>query len=234
VVVLSGSPLDFSVMGLHAMALMGAISFESFNDRPAAASRPYDEAREGFVPSHGAGTLILEELGHARARGARIYAEVLGCSALSDGSHLPAPSPEGQTRTLERLFRRTGVAPSEVDFICAHATSTPQGDISELTAIKNVFGSHALDHDRLKVNAPKSMLGHTCWSAPVVETIAGLLQMRGGKLHPSINIDELDEAVDVDVCANVAVEHRVDLMLKNSFGFGGINCCALYRRWEER
>ncbi|MCA9686687.1 MAG: beta-ketoacyl-[acyl-carrier-protein] synthase family protein, partial [Myxococcales bacterium] len=138
-----GPVLDFSQMGPHAMALMGAITFESFNDTPQAASRPYDTKREGFVPSHGAACLVLEELGHALARGARIYGEVLGCTSTSDGSHLPAPSTEGQARTVERLLRRCGIKPEEVDFVCAHATSTPLGDRSEINALKQVFGDHA-------------------------------------------------------------------------------------------
>ena len=224
-----GAVLDFSQMGVHAMALLGAISFQSFNDTPELASRPYDTRREGFVPSHGAGALVLEELGHALRRGAPIYAEVLGCTSTSDGCHLPSPSTEGQARTLARLLRRANVRPEDVDFICAHATSTPLGDLSELNAIRKVFGDHA---KRLKINAPKSMLGHTCWSAPAVETVAALLQMRGRKLHPSINIDQLDPEVDVDVCANKAVDHEINLMVKNSFGFGGLNCCALYRRFD--
>jgi 3-oxoacyl-(acyl-carrier-protein) synthase len=224
-----GPVLDFSQMGVHAMALLGAITYESYNDTPEKASRPYDKAREGFVPSHGAGVLVLEELGHALRRGARIYAEVLGCTATSDGCHLPSPSTDGQARTLERLLRRCEVRPDEIDFICAHATSTPLGDLSELNAIRRVFGDHA---KKLKINAPKSMLGHTCWSAPAVETVAALLQMQGKKLHPSINIDELDPEVDLDVCANVAVDHEIQLMVKNSFGFGGLNCCALYRRFD--
>lgn len=224
-----GAVLDFSQMGVHAMALLGAISFQSFNDTPELASRPYDAKREGFVPSHGAGALVLEELGHAQRRGARIYAEVLGCTSTSDGCHLPSPSTEGQARTLERLLRRAQVRPDQIDFVSAHATSTPLGDLSELNAIRRVFGDHA---PRLKVNAPKSMLGHTCWSAPAVETVAAMLQMRGRKLHPSINIDELDPEVDIDVCANQAVDHEINLMVKNSFGFGGLNCCALFRRWD--
>jgi 3-oxoacyl-(acyl-carrier-protein) synthase len=224
-----GPVLDFSQMGVHAMALLGAITYESYNDTPEKASRPYDKAREGFVPSHGAGVLVLEELGHALRRGARIYAEVLGCTATSDGCHLPSPSTDGQARTLERLLRRCEVRPDEIDFICAHATSTPLGDLSELNAIRRVFGDHA---KKLKINAPKSVLGHTCWSAPAVETVAALLQMQGKKLHPSINIDELDPEVDLDVCANVAVDHEIQLMVKNSFGFGGLNCCALYRRFD--
>jgi 3-oxoacyl-(acyl-carrier-protein) synthase len=228
-VMLVGSVLEFSPMGVHAMGLMGAITIHSYNDTPAIASRPYDTKREGFVPSHGAGALVLEDLDSALARGAHIYAEVLGCTATSDGSHLPAPSTDGQARTITRLLGRAGIKPEQVDFVCAHATSTPLGDISEATAIKRVFGDHA---KRLKVNAPKSMLGHTCWSAPVVETIAGLLQMKYGKLHPSINIDEIDPEIGLFVCPNEAVEHRIEIMLKNSFGFGGINCCSLYKRFD--
>lgn len=225
-----GPVLDFSPLDVQAMALLGAITIETFDDEPAMASRPYDLRRDGFVPSHGAGALILEELESARSRGARIYAEVLGCTTASDACHLPSPSTDGQARTIARLLDRCSVAPEEVDFVSAHATSTPQGDVSEINAIKRVFGDHA---SRLRINAPKSMLGHTCWSAPVVETVAALLQMRGGVLHPSINIEQLDPAIDLDVCANEPVEHRSNVILKNSFGFGGINCCALYRRLDE-
>lgn len=225
-----GPVLDFSQMGPHAMALMGAITFTSFNDRPTEASRPYDLHREGFVPSHGAACLVLEELGHALERGARIYGEVLGCTSTSDGSHLPSPSTEGQARTVTRLLKRCGVTPEQVDYVCAHATSTPLGDLSEVNALRQVFGDHAR---KLKINAPKSMLGHTCWSAPAVETVAGLLQMKHGRLHPSINIEELDPAVgDLDVCANAPVDHQIEIMLKNSFGFGGLNCCSLFRRFD--
>jgi 3-oxoacyl-(acyl-carrier-protein) synthase len=225
-----GPVLDFSQMGPHAMAIMGAITFQSFNDTPELASRPYDTRREGFVPSHGAACLVLEELGHALERGARIYAEVLGCTSTSDGSHLPAPSTEGQARTVERLLRRCGIKPEQVDYVSAHATSTPLGDLSEIKALKAVFGEHAY---KLKINAPKSMLGHTCWSAPAVETVGALLQMKHGKLHPSINIESLDPAIDLDVCANVAVDHQIEIMLKHSFGFGGLNCCSLFRRFDK-
>ncbi len=224
-----GPVLDFSPLDVQAMALLGAITIETFDDDPAAASRPYDLRRDGFVPSHGAGALMLEELDAALERGARIYAEVLGCTSTSDACHLPSPSTDGQARTIVRLLDRCGVRPEEVDFICAHATSTPQGDLSEINAIKRVFGDHAR---RLKINAPKSMLGHTCWSAPAVETVAALLQMQRGTLHPSINVERIDPDVDLDVCANEPVDHEVQVCLKNSFGFGGINCCALYRRFD--
>jgi 3-oxoacyl-(acyl-carrier-protein) synthase len=229
VAIVTGAALEFAPMDLHAMAMMGAISFQSFNEAPHRASRPYDRAREGFVPSHGAATLVLERLDHALARKARIHAELLHVTALADACHLPQPSVDGQTRTMTRLLQRAGVAPEEVDFVSAHATSTPLGDATEIASIKQVFGKHA---HKLKVNAPKSMLGHTCWSAPAVETVAAILQMNRGWLHPSVNIDDLDPEIDLDVCANHPAKHDVRVFMKNSFGFGGINCCALYRRWE--
>lgn len=229
VAVVVGAMLDYSELGLQGMAILGAIAIESFNDDPSRASRPYDRRREGFVPCHGAGALVLESLAHARRRGARIYAELLGAVATNDGCHLPSPSTEGQARTMRRLLEVTGTAPEEVGFVSAHATSTPVGDISELRAISQAFGDHA---GRLRINAPKSMLGHCCWSAPAVETIAGILQLQGRRLHGSINIDELDDAVELDVCADGPVEYDGPLMMKNSFGFGGINCSTLIRRWE--
>ncbi len=224
-----GAVLEFAPVDVHAMAIMGAIAYQSFNDTPAQASRPYDVRREGFVPSHGGATLVLEELEAAKRRGAHIYAEVLGCAANSDGNHLPQPSQEGQVRVMGRLLEECGVRPQEVDYINAHATSTPLGDLTELRSIKDVFGAHART---LKINAPKSMLGHTCWSAPTVEAVAALLQMRAGRLHASINIDELDPEVDLDVCRDGPVDHDVRIILKNSFGFGGINAVSLWRRYD--
>jgi len=229
VMLVTGAPLDFSPVDLQAMAILGAIGYQSFNDAPKRASRPYDMAREGFIPSHGSAVLVIEELQHALDRGAHIYAEVLGVATASDGCHLPSPSQEGQTRTMKKLLKQCRVKPEEVDYINAHATSTPLGDRTEIESIKEVFGDHAY---KLKVNATKSMLGHTCWAAPAVETVAALLQMNRGTLHPSINIDDLDPAIDLDVCANVAVEHEVNCFMKNSFGFGGINCCSLYKKFD--
>jgi 3-oxoacyl-(acyl-carrier-protein) synthase len=229
VALVAGAALEFSPMGLQAMVLIDAITYHSFNDEPERASRPYDVRREGFVPSHGVGCLVLEREDRARARGARVYAEVLACEAASDGSHLPAPSREGQAATLRKTMRAAGIAPEEVQFVCAHATSTPQGDLSELAAIKEAFGAHA---GKLRINAPKSMLGHTCWAAPATETVAAILQMSNGRLHPSVNIDELDPAVDLDVCASGPVDLDVEVFVKNSFGFGGINCCSAFRRYD--
>jgi 3-oxoacyl-(acyl-carrier-protein) synthase len=172
----------------------------------------------------------VESLAHARRRGARVHAEVLGVECNADGSHLPQPSEEGQSRLMARLLERCRLQPEEIDYVNAHATSTPLGDVTEIRSIKNVFGDHAR---RLKLNATKSMLGHTCWAAPVVETVAAVLQMNAGRLHPSINIDDLDPEVDLDVCRGAAVPHEVRHLMKNSFGFGGINSVSILKRYDE-
>ncbi len=224
-----GSALDMAPMDLHAMAILGAISYQSFNDAPYAASRPFDTRREGFVPAHGGAVLVVESLESAMRRGARIHAEVLGSEANADANHLPQPSAEGQTRVMTRLLKRTGVAPEDIDYVSAHATSTPLGDLTELRSIKAVFGKHAT---KLKINATKSMLGHTCWAAATVESVAAILQMNCGKLHPSINVDNLDPEIDLDVCLARPVEKDVRIFMKNSFGFGGINAVSLFKRWE--
>ncbi len=225
-----GAVFDLSPVDLHAMALMGAISFESFNDTPTAASRPFDVRREGFIPAHGGGVLVLESLESARRRGARVHAELLSAAAGSDGCHLPQPSQEGQARVMRQALTQARLRPEQIDFISAHATSTMLGDLTEIRSIKEVFGPHAY---RLKLNAPKSMLGHTCWSAPVVESVAAILQMNAGMLHPSINIDELDPEVDLDVCRGASVAHPVRYLMKNSFGFGGINAVSIFARSER-
>lgn len=223
-----GPVLNFSPLDLHGMAIMGAISYESFNETPELASRPYDIKREGFVPSHGAAALVIEDLDHALSRGAKIYAEILGVESSADGSHLPQPSREGQTRLMERLLKNCQVKSEEIDYINAHATSTPLGDLTEIRSLKDFFGPHAY---KLKLNAPKSMLGHTCWSAAVVETVAAIIQMNTGYLHPSINIDQLDPEVDLEVCRNNKVKHEINLMMKNSFGFGGLNSISLIKKY---
>lgn len=221
--------LDFSPLDLQGMCIMGAITYKSFNEEPSRASRPYDKDREGFVPSHGSACLIVEDLEHALARGAKIYAEILGVESSSDGCHLPQPSRIGQARLMKRLLKNAGVKPEEVDYINVHATSTPLGDLTELRSIKDVFGNHC---KTLKINAPKSLLGHTCWSAATVETVAAILQMNRNELHPSINIDNLDPEVDIDVCRGERKKHNIDIFLKNSFGFGGLNAISLIKKYK--
>jgi 3-oxoacyl-(acyl-carrier-protein) synthase len=225
-----GPPLDYSPVSLQALALIGAISIDQFNEQPERASRPFDRRREGFVPAHGVGVLVVENAVHARSRNAEIYADVLGVSSVSNASHLPTASANGAARAMKAVLEATFTPASEVDYISAHATSTPQGDLAEIEAIKAVFGDHAY---RLKINAAKSMLGHCCWSSAAIETIAAILQMRGGVLHPTRNVDEPDPLIDLDVCADGPIRHDVRVFMKNAFGFGGINTAALFQRHED-
>jgi 3-oxoacyl-(acyl-carrier-protein) synthase len=222
-----GAVFDASPIELHSLAMMGAISAAGFKDEPAKASRPFDIAREGFVPSHGGAAMVLEDWDHAVGRGARIHGELLGVEVSSAASRLPKPSEEHEARVIGRVLRNTGIEPRKIDFVSAHATSTRLGDMTEIRALHRVFGDHAKS---LKINAPKSMLGHTCWSSAVVETVAAVLQMAAGRLHPSINIDHIEPGIDMDVCANRTVEHQVHYLLKNSFGMGGINTASIIRR----
>jgi 3-oxoacyl-(acyl-carrier-protein) synthase len=227
-----GGLLDYSEVGYQALILVSAIAYKSFNDNPEASSRAYDTKREGFVPSHGSGIFVIEELEHAKKRGAHIYAEILAVENNSDGNHLSNPSVEGQSRLINKVLRKAEVKPEQIDYVNCHATSTPMGDRIEISSIQNVFGEHA---KKLKVNATKSMIGHTGWTSHSVELIAAIMQMNNSTLHPSINIDELDPeiaATGIDVCANKKVEnYNVDYILKNSFGFGGINCCSVVKKW---
>lgn len=226
-----GGCLDYSPLGYQSLIMIGAISYVSFNDSPEKASRPYDTAREGFVPSHGSGMLIVENLEHAQKRGAKIHAEILAVETSNDANHLSNPSVEGQKNLMTRTLNKAGLKPQDIDYINAHATSTPLGDIVEIESIKEVFGNHA---NKLKINATKSLIGHTGWTAHSVELIAAILQMQNSCLHPSINIDNLDPEVDLDVCANKKLEnYPIKHILKNSFGFGGINCCSIVKKWED-
>lgn len=229
--IVGGGCLDYSAVGYQALILVSAISYASFNDEPEKSSRPYDLRREGFVPSHGSGMLILEDLENAKKRGAKIYAEVLAVESNNDGNHLSNPSIEGQTKLIKRVLDKAGIKPEQIDYVNAHATSTPMGDKVEIQSIKSAFGEHA---KKLKINATKSMIGHTGWTAHTVELIAAIMQMQNSCLHPSINIDDLDPEIDLDVCANKKIDnYEINYFLKNSFGFGGLNCCSVVKKWEE-
>ncbi len=227
VALVAGGPMHYSPLDLHAMAMLGAISYRSFNDAPVRASRPFDVRREGFVPAHGAAALVLEPLSRALRRGARVYARLLSVSAGSDANASMEPSTDGQAATITRALAEAGVAPGQIDYVNAHATSTPDGDRSEALALERVFGS-ALG--RIKVNATKSMIGHTVWSSALVETVATVLQMGVGRLHPTINVETLDDSVRFDVCRDGPVEWPVRLELKTAFGFGGINSASVLGR----
>jgi len=201
------------------------------NDDPEAASRPFDGARDGFVPGEGCGVLVLEELEHARARGVEILAEIIGYGATADASHitLPAPGGVGAVGAARRALAKAGLQPTDIAHVNAHATSTPEGDRSELQAIRTTFGDHA---PTLSITANKSMVGHTLGAAGAIEAIATIQTMREGCVPPTINLHDPDPAADgLNLTPNVAQRHDVPIALSNSFGFGGQNTALIFRRW---
>jgi 3-oxoacyl-[acyl-carrier-protein] synthase II len=202
------------------------------NDDPAAASRPFDRGRDGFVMGEGAGVLVLEALDHAEARGAEPLAELVGYGATADASHitLPAPGGIGAVRAARRALEKAGLPPEAVDHVNAHATSTPEGDPAELQAIWTIFGDHA---PKVAVTANKSMLGHTLGAAGAIEAIATICTLRTGIVPPTLNLEDPDEAgAGLDLVAGRAVERPVRVAISNSFGFGGQNTALVFRRWE--
>ena len=212
----------------HSLAILGALSLDKFDDEPEKASRPFDADRNGFVPATGAAALVLEELDHAMKRRVRIYAEVMGVGINSNGSRNPAPMEDLMAEVMERALSEAGVDKSEIDYLSAHATSTQLGDIAEVRAIRRVFGDRAGD---LRVNALKSMLGHQLSSSALVEIVASVLQMRNGVLYPTLNIERLDPEINFDVCANQSVQRRTRCLMKNAFGFGGVNTACVLRQY---
>jgi 3-oxoacyl-(acyl-carrier-protein) synthase len=226
----TGAPIELEPVGLHSWAMLDAISTRSFNDAPERASRPFDSLREGFVPSEGAGAFILETLVSARARGAHIHAELLGASASSDASRLTRPDRDGQCRAMCSALDDAGISPDDVDYINAHATSTPLGDAVEVAAIKASLGSRA---HRIPVNSTKSMVGHCLSAAGVVELVATIMQMSHGVVHPTINQERPDPSLDLDFVPNHAREATIDVAMSNSFGFGGINSSVIVGRFDE-
>ena len=199
------------------------------NDEPQKASRPWDRDRDGFVMGDGAGVLVLEEFERAKARGARIYAELAGFGMSGDAHHMTAPSEngEGGGRCMVAALRDAGLDPSAVDYINAHGTSTPAGDLAETMGIKHVFGAHA---SKLMVSSTKSMTGHLLGAAGGVEAVFSTMAIHAGVVPPTINLDHPSEGCDLDYVAHVAREARVDIALSNSFGFGGTNGTLIFRR----
>lgn len=223
-----GSEAAFVPIAVAGFANMQALSTR--NEEPERASRPFDRQRDGFVMGEGGGVLILESLTHARKRGARIYAEVIGYGSAADAYHMvqPPENGEGGARAMRHALRDAGIAPEEVGYINAHGTSTPQGDIAETRAIKAVFGEHAR---KLAVSSTKSMHGHLLGAAGVVELIATILALQESILPPTINYEESDPECDLDYVPNQARERRVLVGLSNSFGFGGQNASVIVRRF---
>ena len=228
VMIAGGSEAAITHMGLGGFAAMRALSVR--NDDPQRASRPFDRDRDGFVMGEGAGILILEAEETARARGARIYAEVLGYGMSADGWHITAPDEEGRgaARAMKRCLADAGVPPHVVDYINAHGTSTPLGDLAETIAMKHVFEDHA---HRLQISSTKSQLGHLLGASGGVELIASALAIDTGVLPPTINLDQPGPGCDLDYIPNVAREAKVNYVMSNSFGFGGHNASLLIGRY---
>lgn len=225
VMVVGGAEQATSPITVAAFGSMKALSTR--NDEPARASRPWDRDRDGFLLGDGAGVLVLEEYEHAKARGAKIYCEIVGFGMSGDAFHItsPAENGAGAVASMRNALRDAGMASDDIDYINAHGTSTPLGDVAETQAIKQVFGADT----RIAVNSSKSMVGHLLGAAGAVEAIFSILSIRDQMLHPTINLDNPGEGCDLDYVPNVARQSRVRAALSNSFGFGGTNGTLIFR-----
>jgi 3-oxoacyl-[acyl-carrier-protein] synthase II len=222
-----GTESTITPLGIGGFNVMKALSTR--NDDPQAASRPFDKNRDGFVMAEGAGIVILEEMESAVKRGARIYAEICGYGLTSDAYHLTAPAPggEGAARCMKMAINGSGVNPDQIDYINAHGTSTPFGDIGETMAIKSVFGDHAY---KLMVGSTKSMTGHALGAAGGMEAVFTLLAQQRSVVPPTINYTDPDPECDLDYIPNTARDASLNVVMSNSFGFGGTNATLIFRK----
>lgn len=229
VMLAGGSEMATTRSGVAAFSSARALSTR--NDEPEKASRPWDRDRDGFVLSDGAGVVVLEELEHARARGATIYGEVIGFGMSDDAHHITAPPADGEgaARSMRNAIRDAGISPDLVGYINAHGTSTQVGDVAEVAAVKSVFGRHA---EKLAMSSTKSMTGHLLGAAGAVEAIFSVLAVRDGVLPPTINLDHPDEGCNLDFVAHKSRDADVKVALSNSFGFGGTNGTLIVSRYE--
>ena len=227
VMIAGGAEMATSPMGLGGFAAARALSTR--NDEPERASRPWDRERDGFVLGDGAGVLVLEEYEHARARGAEIYAELAGYGMSSDAYHITLPSPDGEgaKRCMELAMTDAGLNMEDIDYINAHGTSTPAGDVIESNAVKSCLGAHA---HRVAISSTKSMIGHLLGAAGGVEAIFCILSIRDGVVPPTINLDDADDECDLDYVPHTARDLKVDVSMSNSFGFGGTNGTLVFKR----
>ena len=225
VVVAGGSEATVSPLGVGGFAAMRALSTR--NDDPATASRPWDKDRDGFVLGEGAGVMVLEEYEHAKARGAKIYAELSGFGMSADAGHMTAPNMDGPRRAMVGALKNAGMNADQIDYLNAHGTSTPLGDVNETNAIKAALGDHA---KKTVVNSTKSMTGHLLGGAGGIESIFTVLALYNQVSPPTINIFNQDPECDLDYCANTARDMKIDVALKNNFGFGGTNGSLVFKR----
>ena len=230
VVVTGGAESATIEIMFGAFAVMRALT--SRNDEPLRASRPFDADRDGFVPAEGAGILLLESEAHAQARGARVHAELAGFGASADAYHLVAPdeSGAGPVRAVNYALADAALGPADVDYVNAHGTSTPLNDVSETKALKTALGEDAY---RVAVSATKSMIGHGFGAAGALESVAAVRTIEAGRIHPTINLETPDPDCDLDYVPSAARDADVNVVLKNSFGFGGQNACLVFRRYEQ-
>ena len=231
IIVTGGSEAAVTMAGMGGFNAMHALSTR--NESPETASRPFDATRDGFVLGEGAGALILEEYEHAKKRGAKIYAEVVGGGMSSDAYHMTAPHPDGigVERVMLNTLRDANMSPNEVDAINTHGTSTPLGDVAELKAIVKVFGEHAKD---ININSTKSMTGHLLGAAGAIEAISSILSMKYGIVPPTINHTTVDENIDpsLNLTLNKAQKRDIKVAMSNTFGFGGHNACVLFKKLD--
>jgi 3-oxoacyl-[acyl-carrier-protein] synthase II len=225
VMVAGGSEATVSPLGVGGFAAARALSTR--NDDPQTASRPWDKDRDGFVLGEGAGVVVLEEYEHAKQRGARIYAELLGFGMGADAYHMTAPNVDGPKRSMRAALRNAGINADQVQYLNAHGTSTPLGDLNETNAIKLAFGDHA---KRLVVNSTKSMTGHLLGGAGGIESVFSVLALYHQVSPPTINIFNQDPECDLDYCANTARDMKIEYAVKNNFGFGGTNGTLVFKR----
>lgn len=228
VMIVGGSEAAINEAGVGGFNAMRALSER--NDDPKTASRPFDKDRDGFVLGEGAGALVLEELEHARRRGARIYAELVGVGLSADAHHITAPCSKGATLVMRRALASANIPPDAVGYINVHGTSTPLGDISETEAIKAVFGEHAY---KLNISSTKSMIGHLLGAAGAVEAVATTLSVYHQTVHPTINHFTDDPECDLNYTFHTPVQREIEYALSNSFGFGGHNACIVLKRYAE-
>lgn len=226
--VAGGTDSDLNPVGVAAFDNMHALSRR--NDDPEHASRPFDKDRDGFVMGEGAGCVVLEEYEHAKARGAKIYAELVGYGLTSDAYHITSPNTDGPMRCMQMAMKQAGVTPDQIDYLNAHGTSTSVGDVNETKAIKAAFGEAA---SHVVVNSTKSMTGHLLGGAGGIESIFTILAVKNQVSPPTINIVEQDPECDLDYCANEARPMQIRYAMKNSFGFGGTNGTLIFKRFEE-
>jgi 3-oxoacyl-[acyl-carrier-protein] synthase II len=216
-------------MALAGFSALRALS-TAFNEDPTHASRPYDKDRDGFVMGEGAGTVVLEALDHAKARGAKIYAEVIGYGMSGDAYHITAPSPDGDGafRCMAMAIKRAGITAGDLDYINAHGTSTPMGDEIELSAVQRLVGNSA---SRIAMSSTKSCVGHLLGAAGAVEAIFSILAIRDGIAPPTINLNNPSVETPIDLVPHQARKRNIDIALSNSFGFGGTNASLIFRRY---